>query len=87
MTARLISYIQIKLAFRKMLSGSPGGASGKEPACQGRRPKRHGLDPWVGKVPLEEGMATHFSVLAWRIPWTEESGRVQSMELHRQLSH
>ena len=55
-----------------MLSGFPGGTSGKEPACQGRRPKRHGLDPWVGKVPLEEGMATHFSVLAWRIPWTEE---------------
>ena len=24
--------------------------------------------------PLEEGMATHFSILAWRIPWTEESG-------------
>ena len=29
--------------------------------------------------PLEEGMATHFSILAWRIPWTEESGWVQSM--------
>ena len=25
--------------------------------------------PWVGKIPLEEGMATHSSVLAWRIPW------------------
>ena len=30
--------------------------------------------------PLEKGMATHVSVLAWRIPWTEESGRLQSME-------
>ena len=30
---------------------------------------------------LEKGMATHVSVLAWRIPWTEESGRLQSMEL------
>ena len=29
---------------------------------------------------LEEGMATHSSILAWRIPWTEESGRLQSME-------
>ena len=29
---------------------------------------------------LEKGMATHVSVLAWRIPWTEESGRLQSME-------
>ena len=33
--------------------------------------------------PLEEGMATHFSILAWRIPWTEESGRLQSVGLQR----
>ena len=31
--------------------GFPGGASGKKPACQGRRHKRHGFDPWVGKMP------------------------------------
>ena len=42
----------------------PGGASGKEPACQSRRPKRRGFSPWVGKIPLEEEMATHSSVLA-----------------------
>ena len=30
--------------------------------------------------PLEEGMATHSSILAWRIPGTEEPGRLQSME-------
>ena len=29
--------------------------------------------------PLEEGMATHFSILAWRIPWTEEPGRLRSI--------
>ena len=29
--------------------------------------------------PLEEGMATHSSILAWRIPWTEELGRLQSI--------
>ena len=29
--------------------------------------------------PLEEGMATHPSILAWRIPWTEEPGGLQSM--------
>ena len=29
--------------------------------------------------PLEKGMATHFSILAWRIPWTEEAGGLQSM--------
>ena len=27
--------------------------------------------------PLEKGMATHFSILAWRIPWTEKPGRLQ----------
>jgi len=30
--------------------------------------------------PLEEGMATHSSILAWRIPWTEEPGGLQSVE-------
>ena len=32
---------------------------------------------------LEEGMATHSSILAWRIPWTEEPGRLQPMGLQR----
>ena len=31
-----------------------------------------GFDPWVGKIPLEVGMATHSSILAWKIPQTEE---------------
>ena len=35
------------------------------------------------KDPLEEGMATHSSVLAWRIPWTEEPGGLQSMGSQR----
>ena len=34
--------------------------------------------------PLEEGMATHTSILAWKIPWTEEPGGLQSMG-HKQL--
>ena len=33
--------------------------------------------------PLEKGIATHFSILSWRIPWTEEIGRLQSMEFQR----
>ena len=33
--------------------------------------------------PLKEGMATHFRVLAWRIPWTEEPGGLQSVGLQR----
>ena len=33
--------------------------------------------------PLEEGMATHSSILAWRIPWTEEPGELPSIGSHR----
>ena len=40
---------------------------------------------WVqalgGEDPLEKEMATHANVLAWEIPWTEEPGRLQSMEV------
>ena len=44
-------------------------------------------ETWVGSLgwedSLEEGMATHSIILAWRIPWTEEPGRLQSIELQR----
>ena len=36
--------------------------------------------------PLEEEMATHSSILAWRIPWTEQPGRLQSMAIRKHLS-
>ena len=42
-----------------------------------------GFDSWVRKIPLEKEMATHSSILAWDILWTEEPGRLQSMGLHR----
>ena len=48
------------------------------PAMQKTRVQSLGWDD-----PLEKGMATHFSVLAWRIPWTEEPGRLQSMGLQK----
>ena len=41
-----------------------------------------GSIPGLGRSPEEE-MATHSSILAWRIPWTEEPGGLQSMGLHR----
>ena len=44
---------------------------------------RCSFDPWVRKIPLKEGMATHSSILAWRIPWTEEPGRLQLIGLQR----
>ena len=37
----------------------------------------------LGREDLEKGMATHFSVLSWRISWTEEPGGPQSMRLQR----
>ena len=44
-------------------------------------------ETWVqslgGEDPLEEGMATHSSILAWRIPWTEEPDGLQSMGSQR----
>ena len=44
-------------------------------------------DTWVLSLGwedlLEKGMAIHFSILAWRIPWTEDPGRLQSMGLQR----
>ena len=45
------------------------------------------LETWVQSLgwedPLEKEMATHSSILAWKIPWTEEPGRLQSMGSQR----
>ena len=57
----------------------PGGSNGKESAYN---VGNLGLISGSGK-PLEKGMATHSSILAWRIPWTEEPGGLQSMGLQR----
>ena len=54
--------------------GFPSGASGKEPCCQ-----RRGCRRSLGREDLEEGLATHPSILAWRIPRTEEPGGLRSM--------
>ena len=44
-------------------------------------------DMWVPSLgredPLDEGMATHSSILTWRVPWTEEPGGLQSLGLLR----
>ena len=63
--------------------GFPGGASGKEPACQCTRQKRHRFDSWVRKIPPEEGTASPSSVLTWETTWTEEPGSLQSMGSQR----
>ena len=59
--------------------GFPGGSDGKESACNaGDR----GSIPGLGRFP-EEGNATYSSTLAWKIPWMEEPGRLQSMGSQR----
>ena len=54
---------------------------------QHKRRRRRGFSPWVGKIPLEEGMATHTSILAWRIPWAEGPGGLQSLGSQRVRHH
>ena len=66
-----------------LAQGLPRWRSDKEPSCSCRRCKRHGFHPWVGKIPLEKGMTTPSSILAWRIPWTEEPGGLRSLGLRR----
>ena len=58
----------------KLIWGFPGGSDGKELACNAGDPREN---------TLEKGMATHSNILAWRISWTEEPGRLQSMGSQR----
>ena len=56
--------------------GLPMRHSGKESTCQCRKPKRHGFNPWVKKIPYS-------NILAWEIAWTEEAGGLQSVRPQR----
>ena len=62
-----------------LYGGFPGGSDGEEYACSAGDP---GSIPGQ-EDPLEKGMATCSRILAWRIPWTEEAGGLQSMGLQR----
>ena len=61
--------------FHLETGGFPGGSMVKNPPTK--------QDPWAwslgGDDPLEKEMATHFNICVWEIPWTEESGGLQSM--------
>ena len=71
------NYLKLLSIILKLL---PWWYSGKESTCNaGDTCRRQGFDPWVGKIPLEKEMATHSSILGWKIPWTEEPGGLQSM--------
>ena len=66
----------------------PIGSDGKESACNEGDSQVWSLSQ---EDPLEKGMATHASILAWRIPWTKEPGELQFMELQKvgqeQITH
>ena len=79
--------LNMLLASSQESRGFPGGASCKEPTCQCRRCKRHGFDPWVRKIPWRRKTATHSSIPAWEISWSEESGGLQSMGSQRVGHH
>ena len=67
------------IRYNSSVEGFPGGISSKEPTCQcGRQETR--LQSLDREDPLEKGMATHSSILAWRIPWTEEPGGLYSLQ-------
>ena len=54
----------------------------KNPPANAGNIRNVGSIPGLGRSP-EEGMATHSSILAWRIPWTEEPGRLESIGSQR----
>ena len=60
----------------------PCGTSGKEPACQCRRHKRHGFDSWLGKIPWRRSWQPTPIFLPGESPWTEKPRRLQSIGLH-----
>ena len=63
-------------------SGSPGGSAVKESACSVGDARDMGSIPGLGRSPEQE-MATHYSILAWKISWTGEPGGLQSLGSQR----
>ena len=61
-----------------LIVGFPGGVLVKNPPINAGNTRDAGSVPVWGD-PLEQKMATHSSILAWKIPWTEEPGGLQSM--------
>ena len=55
----------------------PGGSEDKESACN----EETQVGSLGGEDPLEKGMATHFNILAWKIPWAEEPSRSEQVRI------
>ena len=73
----------IELYLFNIFWGLPQQLSGKESACSARDTGDVNSIPGLGKIPWREGMATHSSILAGKIPWTKEPGSLQSMRSQR----
>ena len=58
--------------------GFPGGSAVKNPSAM-RETQEMGIWSLGQENPLEKGMAAHSRICAWRIPWSEEPGRLQSI--------
>ena len=77
------------MAHRQLFTVPPGdlwaslwASVSKEPACNVEDARGIGSIPGLGRSP-GEGHSNHSSILTWRIPWTEEPGELQTMELQR----
>ena len=65
----------ISISFSSTIDVFPGGSDSEASVYNGRDPVRS----LCGEDPLAKEMAIHSSIIAWKIPWTEEPGRLQSM--------
>ena len=63
--------------------GLPGGSVVKNLSAMYETCRRHGFNPGVRKIPLEEEMAIHSNIFAWTIVWIEEPVGLQSMGSQR----
>ena len=72
-----------KLEFLFFVTGLPGGPSGKESPLPMQKTQDTQVQSLGQEDPWQEEMATHSSILAWRIPRTEEPGGLQSIKSQR----
>ena len=77
-----IRYVQVFVYQLCLNRGFPGDSVVKNPPAM-QKLQEALVRSQCQENPLEEGMATHSRILAWRIPWTKKPGRLQPMGLHR----
>ena len=78
LTARVTGWLFKNIYVNDLILSStacfPGGASGKEPACQCKRRKSHRFEPWIGKIPCRKAQPPTPVFLPGESTWTEEPG-------------